>query len=508
MRKSTIILIVILCLSATFSCQDDLDLSNPNALTVDQFWKTENDAQQGVNSIYAMFYKEGTWARWMYFRLDLTSDEGFSESPWIELADWTRFNYINYNFWEGNVNTWRDTYKAIFRCNQVLTNVPNIEFQDEADKKAILAQAKFFRAFYYYYAALLWEDVPIILEPSDPLDNPAQNTVEEVWAQVEQDLNEALVDLPLNWGANDIGRPDKGAVKAMLAKTYMQQHKWSEAKTVLEFLISGEGAKYSLVSNYKDNFTDINENNGESVFEIQFGDQNKGGTDEGSDAAVSNNRQQFFAPRGIGWSDGQARYWLVDAFKKEKNVNGELDIRLRATLFYPDLFQDFGDKVYNRDWQWGADECWFRKGARDYYRDNEDYFAQVNYRVIRYADILLRYAEVLNELGSTADAYQYVDMVRSRANMQSLATAYPEIGSDKIKFLDRLKEERVLELAGESVRWGDLKRWGDLDTQASVAKIAQRDPDFINFEVGKNQRLPIPQVEVENNPNLNQHAEY
>ena len=508
MKKITIVLTIIISLFWTVSCHDDLDLSSPNALTTGQFWATESDAQQGVNSIYAMFYKEGTWARWIYFRLDLTSDEGYSDSPWIELADWTRFNYINYNFWEGNVNTWRDTYKAIFRCNQVLSNVPDIDFRNEADKKAIIAQAKFFRAFYYYYAALLWEDVPIILEPSDPVDNPMQNTLSEVWAQVEQDLNEAFPDLPLTWGANDIGRPDKGAVKAMLAKTYMQQRKWDEAKTALEFLITGEGAKYSLVDNYKDNFTDINENNSESVFEIQFGDQRKGGTGETTDAAVSTNRPQFFAPNGIGWSDGRARYWLVDAFKNEKDKDGGIDSRLRATLFYPDLYQDFGDKVYNRDWQWGNRESWFRKGARDYYRDNEDYFSQVNYRLIRYADILLRYAEVLNELGGTSEAYQYVDLVRERANMVPLAVAYPEIGNDKTKFLERLKIERVLELAGESVRWGDLKRWGDLDSQDKVDKIAERDPDFNNFIVGKNHRLPIPQVEVENNPNLNQHPEY
>ncbi len=128
--------------------------------------------------------------------------------------------------------------------------------------------------------------------------------------------------------------------------------------------------------------------------------------------------------------------------------------------------------------------------------------------MVRYADILLRYAEVLNELGNTQEAYQYVDLVRARSNMNTLAAAHPEIGNDRDKFLERLKTERVLELAGESVRWEDLKRWGDLDSQASVEKIALRDPDFKNFTVGKNQRLPIPQVDVDNNPNLDQHPEY
>lgn len=508
MKKIIVTTVIFLSLFFTSSCENELNLSNPNAVTVDQYWKTESDAQAGVNSIYAMFYKEGLWARWIYLRLDITSDEGFSKSPWTELADWTRFNYINYNFGPGNADTWRDTYKAIFRCNQVLANVPNISFQDEKSKKEVLAEAKFLRALHYYYAAILWENVPIVLTPSTPTDLPEQKNVTEVWAQIETDLNEAYADLPTEWPSAETGRPDKGAAKAMLAKVYMQQHKWQEAKVALEYLISGAGAKYNLVPNYRDNFTDLNENNRESVFEIQFGNQRNGPANESQSAAVSSQRAQFFAPRSIGWSDGQARFWLVDAFKKEKNKDGGLDIRLRYTLFYPDLLADFGDKTYNKTWQWEANEAWFRKGSRDYYRDNEDYYSQVNYRLIRYADILLRYAEVLNETGNTAGAYQYVDMVRARANIGTLAVAHPEIGNDKTKFLEQLKMERVLELAGESVRWEDLKRWGDLDTQASVDKISLRDPDFKNFKVGKNQRLPIPQVEVDNNPNLSQHSEY
>src|SRR5690606_2879403 len=118
------------------------------------------------------------------------------------------------------------------------------------------------------------------------------------------------------------------------------------------------------------------------------------------------------------------------------------------------------------------------------------------------------YAEALNELGLTADAYAYVNRVRSRANMAPLETAYPEIGNDQDLFRERLKIERVLELCGESVRWADLKRWGDLESEAAVDEVALRDPDFNNFEVGKHIRLPIPQSEVENNINLEQNPKY
>lgn len=507
------ILYIATCLSLLLtvsSCKDELlDIENPNTLTQDQFWQTEDDAQKSINAVYHMFYQNGGFNRWIYFRLDLTSDEGYSNSPWIELADWTRFQYINYNFWEGNANTWSDFYKAIFKANQVLANVPAIEFSDPVHKEQILAQAKFLRAFYYYYAAILWENVPIILEPSEPDNLPVQNTQEEVWAQVEKDLTEAAQGLPPQWDAPNVGRATKGAALALLGKAYMQQHKWQEAKAAFDYLVTGEGkGYYGLVPNYEDNFRDNMENNKESVFEIQFSDANKTAEGYGPNSNMGSNRSQFFAPRGIGWSDGQARIWVVDEFKKEKTTDGDLDERLRYTLFYPDLEEDFGDKIYGRSWEWGDNEAWFRKYQRDYYRNNEDYFSQVNFRVIRYADVLLMYAEVLNELGQTQEAYQYVDQVRARVNVQPLEEAHPEISNDQTMFRNRLKMERALELYGESVRWADLKRWGDLDSPEELAKVAERDPDFKNFVIGKSIRLPIPQTEVLNNPNIKQNSGY
>lgn len=512
MKKSfkLIILSFVLTVVTMSSCDEELlKVDNPNTITVDQFWKTEADARQAINSAYAMFYKPGIWARWIYFRLDLTSDEGFSKSPWIELADWTRFQYVNYNFWEGNNWTWRDTYKAIFRCNQVLANVPNIEFADAQEKERILAQAKFLRALHYYYAGILWENVPLVLEPSKPDDLPQQNTLEEVWAQVVKDLTEAGQVLPETWDDGNVGRPTKGAVNAFLARTYMQQHNWQAAKAALDYFFTGEGAgQYALVADFQHNFDHENENNSESVFEIQFSDVNKGGDGDGPNQNMGTNRPQFFAPRGIGWSDGQARFWIVDEFKKERTTDNELDPRLQYTLFYPEQEADFGLRTYGRTWEWNLDEAWFKKYSRDYMRNNEDYFVQNNFRMVRFADILLMYAEVLNELDQTANAAQYVDMVRARANMAPLADAHPTALSGKDAFRDRLKIERVLELCGESVRWADLKRWGDLDTEAEVDAVAMRDPDFNNFEVGKHIRLPLPQVEVLNNPNLTQNPGY
>ena len=141
--------IFILATAFVFINGCDVNVDNPNTLTQSTFWKTQKDAEHGVNAVYNMFYKPGTYSRWIWFRLDLTSDEGFSQSPWAELKEWTRFQYLNYNFWEGNGWTYRDSYEAIFRANQVLHHLPEIEMDQEV-KDQLTGQAYFLRGLYYY----------------------------------------------------------------------------------------------------------------------------------------------------------------------------------------------------------------------------------------------------------------------------------------------------------------------------------------------------------------------
>ena len=145
---------------------DLLDIDNPNEVTIPTFWNKAADAEAGVNACYSALYKEPTWMRWLSFRYDLSSDEGWSSSPWIELGDWTRFLYSNYNFNEGNNQHWEYFYMGIFRCNQVLKYVPTIDM-DDTEKKQVLAQASFMRALWYFQINLLWDKGTLILEPVD-----------------------------------------------------------------------------------------------------------------------------------------------------------------------------------------------------------------------------------------------------------------------------------------------------------------------------------------------------
>jgi len=506
------------------SCK--VDVQNPNAITTATFWETERDAEYGVNAIYNMFYKPGTYSRWIWFRLDLTSDEGFSQSPWAELKEWTQFRYTNYNFWEGNGWTYRDCYEAIFRANQVLHFVPDMEFADNTKKEQLLGQAYFLRGLYYYNLALLWgsenKSLPIVLELSTPGMQPEGHTETEVYQQAVLDFMEAEKRLPEVWDDTNKGRATKGASLAYQAKCYMQLHQWDEAKTALSWLVDGDGKQYyDLTNNYFDNFTKDRENNIESVFEIQYSDIHKAPAGDGDfdvDPNLGVNRGQFFAPPGIGWTDGELRPWLVDEFKKEKDLDDNIDSRLRYTAFYSDMHKDFPDntRIYgltSTDALWSQDNwrgrVFFRKYGSDYYRDFDDYHNPTNVRLIRFADVLLMYAECIAESGGDlTTAVAQVDRVRERANMPKLTVNHAASTSSKEAFLKRLQMERVLELATEGHRWADIKRWGLLDNETGINELKARDPDFENFVIGRHKRLPIPSDEDNNNPNVKQNPNY
>ena len=303
----------------------------------------------------------------------------------------------------------------------------------------------------------------------------------------------------------------------LLGKAYLQQRKYQEAASALSWLVTGEGRNvYTLVPNYGDNFTAATENNSESVFEIQFRFNPNESTDDDVDETRINNTgtsiAQFYAPRGVGFSDGAARRWLVGEFEKENTATGARDPRLPVTLLFdstdvrgPQFTMVYGQTFASR---YGVNTgesslVWFRKQLNDSEpgRTEEGFRSPNNYRLIRYADVLLMYAEALNGIGQTAQAYPYVDRVRVRAGLRPLSLARP--GLSQAAFLAQVKHERITELTGEGWRFADLQRWGDLGPE-----LALRDPEFANFVKGRNEWYPIPQSDIDLNPNLTQNPGY
>jgi hypothetical protein len=510
-----------LLLSATACEKDMLTQVNPNQPLVSLSWQTSDDAVRGSTACYAGLQGLGMYRRWLNFAFDLRDDIGWSQSPWGELADFTRFVQQNYDF-EVSSNIWRDHYRTIFRCNQVLDRVPTIQGMDATLQKRVLAEAKFIRALAYFNLASLYGNVPLDLTYSTDLNRTVTQAKEaDIWTQVYKDLQEAAPDLPVSYGASDVGRATKGAAQALLGKAYMQNKRWADAQAQFTLVINS--GTYQLVPTYTDNFRHTTENNVESIFEVQFSDEKSRGNDSGNgpDATSSqgNQRSQFWGVPGFGYNDGEVRPWLVNEFLKEPTATGQRDPRLAATVFYnrrdqtqfpTALPQDADTLAYgagflgryhsnNGDLK-GTEalrlrsRVYWRKYQTDYYRQFEDLDSPINHRVIRYADILLLQAEAMNEQGQTAAAIPLINQVRQRTsvNLAPLATSLTQDG-----LRTQLMHERATELAGEGVRWFDLQRWGLLDTQTGVDQLKARDAQFNTFRVGVSRRLPILQTEID-----------
>jgi hypothetical protein len=511
-----------LLLSATACEKDMLTQVNPNQPLVSLSWQTSDDAVRASTACYAGLQGVGMYRRWLNFAFDLRDDIGWSQSPWGELADFTRFIQQNYDF-EVSSTIWRDHYRTIFRCNQVLDRVPTITTMDATLQKRVLAEAKFIRALSYFNLASLYGNVPLDLIYSTDLNRTVTQAKEaDIWAQVYKDLQEAAPDLPVSYDASNVGRATKGAAQALLGKAYMQNKRWADAQAQFALVINS--GTYSLTNNYTDNFRHTSENNVESIFEVQFSDEKKPGNDSGNgpDATSSqgSQRSQFWGVPGFGFNDGEVRPWIVNEFLKEPTAAGQRDPRLAATVFYnrkdqvqfpTALAQDADTLAYGAGFlgryrsnngdpqgieaQRLRSRVYWRKYQTDYYRQFEDFDSPINQRVIRYADILLLQAEAMNEQGQTAAAVPLINRVRQRASVNLAPLTAGSFTQASLR--TQLMHERATELAGEGVRWFDLQRWGLLDTQAGVDQLKAHDVQFNTFMVGKSRLLPILQTEVD-----------
>ena len=482
-----------LLFGATLAGCFDINLTDPNEPSSDTFWHTAADAVAGVNAVYNGLQNNGTYGRWLVFASDLRSDIGLVNSPWTDLSNFTKFTFTTYDF-EVNRELWQHHYQAIFRANQVIARVPGISM-DATLRDRIVGEAKFIRALLYYNLVVLYGNVPLITAPPLPTDRPATVAPPQLWAQIEQDLTAARAVLPQSYSGNDVGRATWGAATALLGKARLQQRKWTEAEAALQEVIAS--GRYDLMSNYGDNFTDRFENNVESVFEVQFGDRSflSAGT-------RGLNISRMVGPCGPSYCDGRPSRWYFDQFRQDTTTGGQRDPRLDYTLYYQG-----GTNVYTMpNSQYFADDTTthnvredtliFFKKYGEYYlgSPDQDWDAAINFRVIRYADVLLMEAEALNELGRTAEAYPFIGRVRARVSLTPLPA-----GLTQDEMRQRILRERMFELGLEGQRWADLQRH-DLLTPALQAN----DYEFQFFVAGKSELLPIPQSERDLDPNITQ----
>ncbi|TDH19727.1 RagB/SusD family nutrient uptake outer membrane protein [Segetibacter sp. 3557_3] len=505
-----LLITIIIATGLLSSCKRNFDEPNPNALTIQNFWVSQNDAVRGVNAIYSTLRRQASvYSRWMFYHRILRADEGFGSGGDGGLNNLMSFVQTDYNH-PLTAETWQNLYVGVFRANQAIANIPKINM-DEALKRRLIAEAKFMRGLFYFDLTLFWGRPPLMLTPSAPTDQPANATNEEAWAQVIKDFTEAAADLPESYAATptEIGRATKGAAYAFIGKANLQQNKYQQAVDALNWLVEGPGKTlYGLMPNYRSNFIITSENNMESVFEIQYAFKATENGDDDINETINLNSgasiAKFFGPSGIGFNDGAARKrWLVDTFLLERTATGQRDPRLAASFIF-DSADERGanfSMIYGKsfaDWGLPSGNMWFRKLLNDSTRTEEGFSSGNNYRMIRYADVLLMYAEALNGIGQTTNAYQYVNRVRNRVGIAPLPP-----GFSQARFLSQIKHERILELSGEGWRWADLLRWGELSSD-----LRSRDPEFTNFVKGKHEYYPIPQSDIDLNPNLKQNPGY
>jgi hypothetical protein len=509
---SVIIGFLIVSFVLTVGCDKKLDQVNPNSLTTGESWKTRDQAFQGATAIYNALINDGTYMRSFQGLTDSRGDDFTGDSPWLDLVLTGQFIIPTNSapvFW-----IWRDMYLVVTRANQVIYYVSQYDetVLPADEKNRIVGQAYFLRGLAYYNLATTFKIVPVITDPAlDPSQYfGATGTEEGLWNQIFSDLQQAETDLPISYNSvtgpdqGQIGRATKGAAAGLLGKAYLYRKDYTNAAAQFEKFFTGELKDiYSLVPDYRDNFKDINENNSESLFEVQF--QESGGTDfnwTGEPSTAWKTVEAYsitYGMEGAGFSDYLPTRWIFDEYKKEKTVDGKDDLRLDATIAHYDLAA--GDTLaYGRYWFNPLDKIYPKKYTNDGLgKPYETTESGINYRVLRYADILLMYAEVLNETGKTSEAYAYIQQVRTRAHLPDLAVVKPNMTQTQMR--DQLAHERALEFAIESQRINDIIRWGWLYDAAKLAELKSRDPDFNTWTPG-NEYLPIPQQELDVNPNL------
>jgi tetratricopeptide (TPR) repeat protein len=502
----------------TTSCVENEDLIqvDPNNNAVDSFWKTDQDALLGVNAAYGSLLTDGTYMRSTPLLLDLKADDTRSNSPWGSMYNVGRFNS---NVTDPAIYGWafETYYQGIYRANQVLTNVPKIAMTDAALKNRILGQAYFLRGLYFFHAVNMFKSVPLPL--GIEIFNP-QKSQEEGWAQVIADFKAAAELLPPSYNgitgldAGQKGRATKGAALGYLGKAYLFTKDFDNARLTFKQVI--DLGVYSLVSNYRDNFTDTNENNSESLFEVQFS-RDAGGVDLGWGGAPASGwgktsaRAITYAPRAFGWTDVQPTWTLFNEYQEEKTIANTVDPRLDATIFYN---KPGGMQLYGKDFAtfYAANPgdlndlfCRKYQNSDGNYANEYDWRSGINERLLRYADILLMYAECLNETGDTPGAYTYIQKVRDRAGLPDLATKKP--GMTQPQMREQIGHERFLEFPLEGHRFDDIRRWGWLQDAAKLTWLKTRDVEFNSYTAGR-EYFPIPQLEMDNNPGTVQNGGY
>lgn len=427
--------------------EDFLDVPPQGEQPSEQFWVDGEDAAQAVNAMYANLRG---WTQVAFAAIaveSIGSDNAEKGSSPSDAPFMNNFNNFTVSATEGQLlEFWTGQYQSINLANQVLDNVPDIEM-DATLKERYLAEAKFIRAYAYFRLNRAFGGVPLRLTVPAGADeyNIPRSTPEEVWAQVEKDLTEAASVLPTSYTGVDVGRATKGAALTLHAKVSMYQGKWDQVLTLTDEVM---GLGYSLFPDYEALFRVENENNSESIFEIQAA------IIPGNPAASNSQYSQVQGARGVvggGWGFNVPTPDLVAAYEAN-------DPRSDATILFRGETTPSGDVVPPT----AENPMYNQKSYVPFSMHQPGYNegAEQNIRVLRYADVLLMNAEANNELGNAEAALESLEEVRARARGGNPAILPEVTTTDQQALRQAIWHERRVELAMEFDRYFDVIRQG------------------------------------------------
>ncbi|WP_460910319.1 RagB/SusD family nutrient uptake outer membrane protein [Spirosoma areae] len=471
-------LTTLLLLGSLTACEV-LEQTPEASFTPINFYRNTDDAKAALSTVYDPLNSANMYGQIMW----IIQDQATDDAEWgngRSTANQPKNDLDKYTFTPATStfqSLWTTVYQAINRANTVIARVPAISM-DEALKARYIAEATFLRGFYYFTLVRLFGGVPLQLAETTSLENlnVPRASVGEVYKQVIQDFTEAETVLPISYTGIDRGRATKGAAKAFLAKVYLTRQEWAKASAKAKEVM--DLGVYDLWATFGEAFLLANKNGKEAVFEMQaLG----GGVGEGS-LMQGYMRPNFDRVNGVaGFGDDPVTDNLYRAYSPT-------DKRREVTI-----------KLYSATTTPAAPASVVFPGYVNKYLDptatgNND--GANNYPIIRYADVLLMYAEALNEQGAgNAEAYTAVNRLRKRAGLTDLA------GLTQEQLRDALLLERRLELAFEGHRWYDLAR-----TKRLISAMNVQNPTITVQE--RHYLFPIPQTERDVNPSLDQNPGY
>lgn len=535
------IIAVSLLLATTTACEKTFDelASNPNQQDVNGFYNTPQNINKGVIGIYAYI----TTPRAMGTAGRLQINRGDESSDCSDYGEPGQYSANLSSSWYTIVQPYALFYTAASQACQMIEAIPNVNFTNQQLKNAYLGEAYFLRAYTHWFLFLNFRNIPLMKElPKSAKDYKPQATPEETWDFIISDLKRAKELLPEKgfWTGESIGRVTKGSAIALLGKAYLYRSGieryygnstttyYNEAAAEFnELILSG---KYRLVADYNDNFKVATENNDESIFELQFlGDVTNTGFNPGlSNSGVWRDPRGYLPPTNKNASSSVIHDWVYNTFVNSKDASGHTDPRMFGTLIFDDTKPEinartddevriFDNKTFRE--YYGAKGFGVAKAQANKYkaacrkgidwtlstRNPGNNFYMWNGRAnglnqieIRYADVLLMYAEAVVNGGTqgSLSALDAVNQVRARVGM-------PAVASVDMNVIER---ERILELTQEGHRFFDLLRWGKVvqrfrELEASDPNFKQyNNSAYLGFQEHKNEWLPLPVDEVEGNP--------